>query len=82
MAGKRYLRSGVPSVEEIISREVSVSVVLSDRVNLFFITFDAVWRANVVPEQPGLSALVDTRNLVSDSASEQRRADHSKVAVD
>jgi hypothetical protein len=82
MAGKRYLRSGVPSVEEIISREVSVSVVLSDRVNLFFITFDAVWRANVVPEQPGLSALVDTRHLVSDSASEQRRADHSKVAVD
>lgn len=82
MAGKRYLRRGVPSVEEIISREVSVSVVLSDRVNLFFITFDAVWRANVVPEQPGLSALVDTRHLVSDSTSEQRRADHSKVAVD
>ena len=39
---------------------MGVSVVHADRVNLFFITFDTVWRANVVSEQPGLSALVHT----------------------
>ena len=51
---------------------MGVSVVHADRVNLFFITFDTVWRANVVSEQPGLSALVHTRHLVSDATSEQR----------
>jgi hypothetical protein len=72
MAGKGYLRCGVPRVEEIVSREMGVSMVHADRVNLFFITFDTVWCANIVSEQPGISALVHTRHLVSDAAREQR----------
>jgi hypothetical protein len=47
-------------------------MVHADRVNLFFITFDTVWCANIVSEQPGISALVHTRHLVSDAAREQR----------
>jgi hypothetical protein len=45
-----YLRGGVPGVEESVGGEMGVSVMHADRVDLFFITFDAVWRANVVSE--------------------------------
>ena len=48
--GTMYLRGGVPGVEESVGGEMGVSVMHADRVDLFFITFDAVWRANVVSE--------------------------------
>ena len=76
------LRGGVPGVEERVSGEMGVSVMHADRVNLFFVTFDTVGRANVVSEQPGLSALGGSRHLVGNAASEQRRADECKIPVD
>lgn len=48
--GQSYLRGGVPSVKERVSREMSVSVVHTDRVNLFFVTFDAVGCTDVISE--------------------------------
>lgn len=40
----------VPSVEETIGWEVSMSVVHTDRANLFFVTLNAVRRSNVISE--------------------------------
>ena len=50
----QYLRSRVPGVPCRLRGEVGVTVVHADRVYLLFVTFDAVGRANVVSEDPGL----------------------------
>jgi hypothetical protein len=44
------LRGRVPSVEETIGWEVSMSVVHTDRANLLFVTLNAVRRSNVISE--------------------------------
>ena len=51
---KYYLRGGVKGLPGLVSGPLTVAVVHADGVNLFFVTFDAVWSANVVSEDPGL----------------------------
>ena len=68
---ERDLRGGVPSVEQGVSWEMGVSVVHTDRVDLFFVTFDSVWRTNVISEEPGVGRLVVARHRVDGSASKQ-----------
>jgi len=42
----------VVSLKSLVMRPIHVSVHCSDRVDLFFIPFDTVWRSNVISEQP------------------------------
>lgn len=61
---------------------MSVSVVHTDRVNLFFVTFDAMGRTDVISEQPGVSRLACARKLICGATSKNGRADKSKIPVD
>ncbi len=49
-----------------------MSVVHADRVDLLFVTLDAVGSTNVVSEDPGLSGGLGTGQTVSCTASEER----------
>ena len=59
---------------------MSVTVVHTDRVNLFFVALDAVGRANVISEDPGLSS--SARVSIDDATREERRADCCEISVD
>ena len=63
-----YLRCGVPGVPGDFGREVGVSVVLADGVDLLFVTLDAVGGTNVVSEDPGLTGLLGTSQAVHSAA--------------
>lgn len=75
LMGVGYLRGRVPGVPVDVGGEVGVTVVHADGVNLFFVTFDAVGRTDVVSEDPSLTWCLRTSQAVCSAASKQRRAD-------
>jgi len=52
-----------------------VSVVETDGVDLFFVTFDTIGGTNVVSEDPCLSGLVHPDEAECSTACKERRAD-------
>ena len=52
-----------------------MAVVKADRVDLLFVTFDAVGSTDVVTEDPGLCGRLRASQAVGSAASEERRAD-------
>ena len=62
--------------------EVIVSVVHTDRVDLFFVTLDTVGGADVISEDPSLSWLRATSEGVVGSTSEEGCSDICKIPVD
>jgi hypothetical protein len=61
---------------------VVVAVVHAHRVDLFFVTLDAVGRADVITEDPGLVGGRVAREGVDGAASEKGGADVSEISVD
>ena len=61
---------------------MGVSVVHTDRVDLFFVTLDTVGGADVISEDPSLSWLRATSEGVVGSTSEEGCSDICKIPVD
>ena len=72
--GMSHLRGGVPGVPCHIRGEVGVTVVHADRVDLLFVTFDAVGRTDVVTEDPSLAGSLGASQAVNCATSEHRVA--------
>jgi hypothetical protein len=72
-----HLRGRIPSVPGFIRWEVGVAVMQTNRVDLLFVTFDAVWCTDVVTEDPGLAWGLRTRQAVYSTAGEHRSSHNS-----
>lgn len=61
------VRGRVEGVPGDFGREVVVSVVHSHAVHLFFVTLDTVRGSNIVPEDPSLTLVLGSFQLVYDA---------------
>jgi hypothetical protein len=79
---EQNLRSGIEGLPIDICGPVGVTVVHTNRVDLFFVALDTVRRANVVTEDPGLGSRAGTRKWVKGTAGVEGTTDVAQITID
>ena len=75
------LRCAIPCIPGYRMGPVCVAVNHTNGVDLFFVTLDARWCANVVPEDPGFTCLFPIKHVVRQATGEHRGAHCCQISV-